>query len=363
VRWRGIGASAAALAILEGLLIAPAKAGPGDQRIVVLTPSCAAAPAFFSSFVESLRVELAAHAPECCEIWDAAGPPPPASVRVSLMIDPCDASPERLLVTVDDPARGRLVNRQVSLADVSPVARPRALALAVAELVRPGGWLIPQPETAGSHDVAATAPAVSRATATPARPALTPLAPLVVSVQMPAARRASASTSARGDFVLRRYPSRQTTLYGGELSLRRAGRRLQSEAELGAMAGDRTTAFGQVAFRAATAGGEIGVRLVAGAFDTTLGVRGELGWAWIQGTPADVQVRAGSGSALLGSLGVRAAVQIPAARWFGAELIAEAGDAVRGVDGRVNGQPVAGATGAYLLVGLGASLSVSAADR
>jgi hypothetical protein len=356
-----------ALAILASLSIAtvPALArgapggAPGREPIVVLTPTCGAAPAFFRSFVESLRVELAAQAPECCEIWDAARPPPPASVRVVLLIDPCDASPERLLVTVDDPARGRSVNRRVLLADVAPVARPRALALAVAELIRLGP---PPPDVAGPAPVTVT-PVTPPATVTPIAaeaaagpPAATLTRPPAAPAPTPAARRAN--IAARGDFIVRNYPARETTLYGAELSVRRTGRRLLGGVGLGGMGGDRGTAFGTVAFRAATAAGQIGVRLVTGAFDADLGVHGELGWAWIQGTPANAQVRAGSGSALLGNLGLRAAVQVPAERRLRAQLTVEAGQAVRGVDGRVNGQPVAGATGAYLLVGIGVGLGL-----
>ena len=354
-----VGLAIAALPVLTRASPAASPAAPaGDVRVVVLAPSCGAAPAFFRSFVESLRVELTAQAAACCEIWDATRSPPVGSVLVGLVIDPCDASPERLVVTVDDPARDRSVNRRVLLADVAPVARPRALALAVAELVRLG----PSADAAGSEEIAATAPQAGPGPGSAARTGATVAAAAMLTrttpaTQMPRGRRAD--TSARGDFVVRRYPSRQTTLYGGELSLRRAGRRLVGSAGLGAMAGDRATAFGQVGFRAATAAGQIGVRLVAGGFDTDLAVRGELGWAWIQGTPADAQVRAGSGSALLGGVGVRAAVQLPAERRLRTQLTVEAGHAVRGVDGRVNGQSVAGAAGAYLLFGLGVGLGLA----
>ena len=57
-------------------------------------------------------------------------------IKVTLSIEPCDPATEQIGITVDVTDPPRTVERQVSLADLPPEARPRALALAVAELIR-----------------------------------------------------------------------------------------------------------------------------------------------------------------------------------------------------------------------------------
>ena len=61
------------------------------------------------------------------------------AVKVTLSIEPCDAATQQVGVAVDVADPPRTIERQVSLADLPPEARPRALALAVAELIREAG--------------------------------------------------------------------------------------------------------------------------------------------------------------------------------------------------------------------------------
>ena len=106
--------------------------------IRVFPPQCEAAPLSVDAFVDSLRVELAGRQPHCCVVGpggDAAAD----AVKVTLSIDPCDPATDHVAVAVDLTDPPRSVERQVSLADLPPEARPRALALAVAELLRSAG--------------------------------------------------------------------------------------------------------------------------------------------------------------------------------------------------------------------------------
>src|SRR5206468_2362783 len=98
----------------------------------------------FAAFVEALQVELASTGPHCCVI-ETRGRPLQAGA-LTLDLDPCDPAAAEIAVRevrmeagVETTAPGA---RRISLADVRPEARARALALAVAELVRtprPGG--------------------------------------------------------------------------------------------------------------------------------------------------------------------------------------------------------------------------------
>src|SRR5258706_10881939 len=89
----------------------------------VATPACPIAPLSVPAFVDLLRVELAGRARA------------PGATLVTLAIEPCDAATARVRVgvTIDASPAGE---RDVGLEDIAVDARPRALALAVAELVR-----------------------------------------------------------------------------------------------------------------------------------------------------------------------------------------------------------------------------------
>src|SRR5580765_8284119 len=123
-------------------LIVPITARAGDlPAIRILPPACESSPVSFDAFVDALRVELAGRQPACCVV----GPSGDASeagdaVKVTLSIEPCDATvAQQIDVVVEVAAPPRTMQRPVSLADLPPEARPRALALAVAELIREAG--------------------------------------------------------------------------------------------------------------------------------------------------------------------------------------------------------------------------------
>lgn len=116
---------------------APASAMPA--RVELTAPACAEA-VRAEVLLRMLRVELAGDGVERVELaapGDAAGG---ALARVSVEVAPCAADASEFLVTVDDAATRKSVRRAVDLADVPAATRPRALALAVAELLR-ASWL------------------------------------------------------------------------------------------------------------------------------------------------------------------------------------------------------------------------------
>src|SRR6476469_7258428 len=121
---------------LVAAVIAPITARAADLPVIrVFPPACAVAPVSPDDFIDALRVELAGRQPHCCVVGPG-GDAATDAVKVTLSIEPCDPATQQVAVTVDVAAPPRTIQRQVSLADLPPEARPRALALAVAELIR-----------------------------------------------------------------------------------------------------------------------------------------------------------------------------------------------------------------------------------
>jgi hypothetical protein len=315
----------AALAVLAGLS-PPARAQPSEHPpLYVRAPpsDCGAPPASpgFVAFVDSLRVELASSGPGCCTIVAPDAPIPPPGVTLAL--EGCDPGADDLGVEVADLARGTTRSRRISLADVAPAARPRALALAVAELVRS----IEQ----------APAPAAPPSAPPEGRPA---------QAALPFVPRAAALAE------LRVYGN-QTRLWGGGLALAVDRGRWRAGLDLDAASGRREVGLGAIDVTLASARMAVGPRLLAGPSALDLGLVGELGWGHIDGQPGQAGVSAGSGSGLTIAVGARAAIEAPAGRSVRARLAVEAGAVARSLTGTENGAPAAGVSGAYLLVAAG----------
>jgi hypothetical protein len=311
----------AVVAVLAGLPpVARAQVGAPPQLVVrAPTADCAAAPPFLA-FVDSLRVELASSGPACCSIVapDAAV----AAPALTLTLTGCDPGADGFTIEVADLATGRTRSRRISFADVTPDARPRALALAVAELVR-------STEAAASSE-------------TPAPSAVEPVTP-------------SPDSAAQGAALadVRAYPGAHTVLWGGRVAMATGGRRWRGELDLGAAGGSRQVSLGTVDVTLAAAGLAVGPRFRAGAWAFDVGAVGELGWARIDGEPGQAGVTAGSGSGLTAAVGARAAAEAPTTRSLRFRLVVEAGGVVRRLTGDVNDVEAAGISGPYLRLGVG----------
>ncbi len=172
-----------------------APTSPDIQSVVVSPPRCEADSFPLVAFLDSLRVELAGRGLLCCALAEPGdGAPTVASLRVT--IDPIiHCATDRVQIAVQGPDGATLVEREISLADVAEAARPRALALAVAELIRSIGQ--------AKRDDKATAVS-SKPTPPPSSPSPPPVvtrAP-VLSMHLEA--------------EARDLPTRNTVLWGGE---------------------------------------------------------------------------------------------------------------------------------------------------
>jgi hypothetical protein len=259
-------------------------------------------------------------------------------VQVQIEIDPCTADADRLQVSAREAAGPRKAERQVSLADVPETARPRALALAVAELIRSLGQALPEKA-----------------------PEAIPV-PALVSVASPAAPLSADAPrthlSIHVESEVRGLPTRDTTLWGGRVRLTAHRRLFHADLDLGGNYARAQAQLGDMLFHTASLGLGFGPRFANRTAVLDLGLRAELGWAWIHGETSLADVRTGDGSELISTVGFRASLEVPAQRKVRPNLTLECGAVVRGVKGEVNGQPVAGMTGYYLLAALGIAVSL-----
>jgi len=290
----------------------------------VVGPECAEPPLSIAEFVEALRVELAGRGMRCCttgaDAESAAG-----ELLVTLAVEPCDPNTDRVGVVVTDTRRLLAVERSVSLADLPPGARPRALALAVAELLR------------AADQPAPPAPAV---------PTPEPQPP-------PAAAAEAVRVSAGADALLRNYPTRQTTLLGAQLSLDVAGARWHAALAVDGALGRPSVDLGAVTVRMLGAAVTAGPRFSVARLTIDVGASASGGWAWLRGEPGGAGVTPGAGNAFVAAAGARVAVQAPASSKLRFHAAGEVGGVLRGLDADVDGSAAAGIAGVYLSVAVG----------
>ncbi len=331
-------AQGAALVMVLSLLSVSARAAPVDasRAVVLRVPSseCAAAPAF-AAFVEALQVELASTGPHCCAIETRDRPAQAGAI--TLDIDPCDPAAGEIEVRevrseagVETPSPEA---RRISLADVRPEARARALALAVAELVR-------NPRT-GAAPVAPP----------PARPTV---------AAAPPAARTPWGASLAAEALLRAEPRLDTLLGGGRLALFGFGERWVAGIDADVTLGNRSVDLGKLDARMVHLAGSGGLRVPMGRAALDLSAVAGLGWAWVAGHAARPEVQAESGSGLVATVGLRAGLEAPTSRSLRARVSLEGGQTLGHLTADVNRVPTSGISGPYVLVAVGLGFGLRA---
>jgi hypothetical protein len=313
------GSRAGALLVAASALLASGARAADivvDAGVRVEPPACPIAPLSIPAFVDSLRVEL------------ASGPRAAGSTLVSLAIEPCDTTTARVHVAVTRGPAGSSMGREVGLEDIAWDARPRALALAVAELVR------------ASASSAEPAPAP-------------PVLPLPPAPPAPAAEERPIRAGAAAEGILQLYPARDTVLGGGRLSAT-LSRGSWSGALYGeAAAGGHDYDVGDVSIQSFGGGIVLGRDFSARRLVLAPALVGALGWARIQGHASAADVKAHSGSGLTAAVRARLAVQTALVPALSLRAFVEAGWMARSFDATVDGARAAGLAGATIVVGLG----------
>jgi hypothetical protein len=305
-------------AALAFTFVAPFTARAADLPVIrVFPPECAAAPVAADDFVDALRVELAGRQPHCCVVGPSDNPAADA-VKVTLAVEPCDPATQDVAVTVDVGDPMRATTRLVSLADLPPEARARALALAVAELLRSAGEPVIAPP-----------------------PGLTP---------PPASDLYPVGTVAG---ALINHFDRGTALWGGRLGVALPARRWQVALDAGIAVSHNDYAAGSVGITLVGATLSAGPRFALGPVTLDAGPAIGFGRAWIKGQSDDPNVVPGSGSGFVSTLGVRAGIEAPATSSIRGCAIVEGGGTIRRLDANVGGQPGAGIAGPYLMIAVG----------
>jgi hypothetical protein len=309
-------------------VIAPITARAAEIPVIrIFPPACEASPVSVDDFIESLRVELAGRQPHCCVVGpggDAAAD----AVKVTLVIEPCDPATPEIGVRVDVTQPPRTMQRQVALADLPPEARPRALALAVAELIRTAGEPAP---------AAAPVPDEQR--------------------NQGFGQRFDVMGSVAG--AMQHHFKHGTTLWGARLGITVSSGRWRAALDAGAATNHTAVSIGSVSILLASAALFAGPRFDAGPVVVGFGPTAALGWARIKGQSTDPSVGAGEGTGLVATAGVRAAVEGPAGHLMGLVGWLEAGVTVRRLDADVQDQPAAGISGPYILLAAGVKFGPS----
>jgi hypothetical protein len=299
-------------------LLAPPRAQAVEARYVTADvrfapPACPIAPLSIPAFVEALRVELTSRGAT------------PGATLVSLSVEPCDTSTTHVQVSVNDAASGRGSARDIDLADVTFDARPRALALAVAELVRgalpPASPLVPPPA-----------------------PAPPPAADVVASPTL---------VAIDAHALLDLYPARDTHLWGGRVSVSGVGGRWQHGGFADLASGERSFAQGRIELLSLGGGAFIGARWTWRHVALSPGVAASAAWSRAQGHASAPGVVAGTGSAATAAVRARLQASLLVGRALSLSALFEAGYVVRAFDATIDGVPATGLSGAALVFGLG----------
>jgi hypothetical protein len=305
---------------------------------VVVSPECKADSFPLVAFLDSLRVELASSGLRCCTLADLGDTTSTAaSLRVTIESVPCVTDADRVHIAARASEGTRVVEREVTLADMARAARPRALALAAAELIRLIGQEPPKRP--------------KMAVAVPSQPPVALLPSPIPDVTRKVGHSMYVEVEARN------LPKRDTTLWGARARLAFERRDWHADLDFGANYARARVELGDLLLRSMSLGFGLGPRLETRTFIIDLGLRAELGWAWIRGTSSFADVHTGAGSAPFSSVGARASLEVPSQTKIRSCLTLEGGGVARSVNGVMNGQAVSGIAGSYLLAAIGIGVS------
>jgi hypothetical protein len=273
----------------------PRALSTAPVTVRVVPPDCVTPPPFaVSSFLEILAAELRSDG--VSQVIPAIASAPDgtqALTTIHLSTPTCDPTTSEIIVTIEDNATSKRVARQIPLGDVVPSARPRALALAVAELLR-ACWL--------------------ELTMLDVPPARVPVPPAVREAVMrrmestlPVVPREGYGAASPADHLRavslavawRAFPSTRLALYGGRawVAVPFFTPSILFRADGAAIFGAAQDPLGSVRVGQATGSAAM---LLASPRDTAvtaaIGPRLELGVAWASGNPVDPATSSYAGS-------------------------------------------------------------------
>jgi hypothetical protein len=295
-------------------------APPTSRSMRVTTGSCAASPWSASAWGELLAVELAADriAVELTERASGGDAP-----LVELEPVGCDVATTAATLSCTSSGVGH--TRQLDLADVAPVARPRVIAIAVADAVR--------------SCVPADAPPMVVVERTEAPPTMrAPRAPVALGVLGEA----------------RVYSQNVTSLYGPRAFVDvPLFAHVIARGDGGVLLGTATDPLGTIGGTLASVGAGVRATTRVGRFELGAGVRGELGYGWFHGRAGPPTVMATHASSSLAYVAASGGAATRLAGDLGAELDVDVGGTVRGFAANADTRQVFDVEGAVVALRLG----------
>jgi hypothetical protein len=316
-------------------------------RVQVAMPACDAAPVDPASLLWALRVELAVDGVSSVEFAPPGSHPGDEGPLATITLKaPCDPAALELTIEIDDVATSKTLERRVSVADVPPSARARAVAIGAAELLR-ASWA----ELALAEHPAAAVPAqtdfLRRAVA------LHLTGPKAESMMQP---------DGLVTVVLdgRLFPNYSSGLVGprAELSIRLTrALPLRVRADVGAAFGTAHDPIGDIDLVLVSGALGLAASSEVGPLRAEVGPRFEMGWAHARGVPFDTTVlgSSASGATIAGLLDAQMWFRVASRAWLSTGVAA--GDTFLGLDARADGRRAAGIGGPTMGVRVGAGMS------
>jgi hypothetical protein len=247
----------------------------------------------------------------------------------------CVEGSSEVAIHVHDDRTNATLERQVALGDVSADARPRALALAVAELIR----------TAGATPAPLPAPPVPPPPPSPPPP--------------PAPDRSDLDGwLPNAGFVVGTYPSGDLTLWGFHGGVEYAHAGWMAAVEGFIESGNPKVTLGSIDTTYAGGALMLGRRFRVARAPFEVAAAGSLGVAHMDGVTSVPGATMSAGSSLVATAGVRIAYdfwQIPHDR-ARLRLLVEGGGVLYGMQATVNGQDAVALKGGYAMIGLAFAL-------
>ena len=350
-------ATAALVLGLVGLdgAVARAQAPAQPASVVVVPPDClSAAPSARDELVAILTAELRVDGVDRVLLVPGPDKDQPLAA-ITLRASPCEPTARDVLVTIEDHATSKKVERRVTLADVDEAARPRVLALAVAELLR-ATWLeltlpdAPRPEV--------PVPAAVRGAM--ARQATAALGPgLGASYAGEAAASPPSRTPVPSLAVASRvFPSTQTIMFGGDAAgtLPVLSSSLAARLDARVLVGTAHDPLGDVNLGLATAGAAL---MLASPRNVpvwaAVGPHVELGVAWASGSPVDQSTQSHRGAGFVSTASLLGAFYVRITPQWDLALELEGGATLASFEARADTRRVTSVDGAMFGVALGLS--------
>jgi hypothetical protein len=331
----------ALIAVAVSLICARSSA-EAPARVRIVLPACE--DAFDQGeLVRILRIELAAEGVREVVVGDARDVL--ASIRVDAV--PCSRDAREIDLSIDDAATGKSVKRAIEIGDVPGASRPRALALATAELLRASWAELSMPDApAPTREVPE---GILRAVKLRPPPANVPPSP---SPSRPAEARTPPLAHVALD--VRTFPSYQSVVLGPALGLSvpLGSLPLRARADGRAGFGKAYDALGTIDLTLVT--GDVGLALTAGTESVRLdiGPLVAVGGAWASGTPT-VGATGSRASAVVATAELAAQLAVRVAPGWWSVVGLAAGAVLQSLDAQAAGRPASGFGGPLLGVSLG----------